>query len=178
MKFLLICFVLILGSFSDGDAVKLQWNENRQLTWEDFQGVPNADDDFVASTNSGISFSFSYKVTNGKMTMDYEVLCNFYPELSWYKPDLVNDYILKHEQTHFDISELYARKLRKAMEETTFSNNPKEEVNQLYQNLEGARRQMQLKYDFETDHSKNEPVETQWRIFVAKELQTYERWKS
>lgn len=162
----------------EGDAVKMQWNEDRQLTWNDFKGVPDMGDSYVASTNSGISFSFSYKVKDGTMTMDYEVLCNFYPEQSWYKSDLVTPYILKHEQTHFDISELYARKLRKAMEETSFSNNPKEEVNTLYQNIEAARRKLQTKFDFETDHSKNEPVEIQWRRFVAKELKKYERWKS
>lgn len=162
----------------DGNTFKMQWNENKQLTWSDFKGEPDMGDSFVASTNSGVSFSFSYKVKNGKMTMDYEVTCNFYPELSWYKPDLVSPYILKHEQTHFDISELYARKLRKAMEETSFSNNPKEEVNKLYQNIENARKKLQTKFDFETDHSKIEPVEIQWRRFVAKELKKYERWKS
>ncbi len=156
----------------------MQWNEDRQLTWSDFKGVPDAGDSFVASTNSGVSFSFSYKVKNGKMTMEYEVLCNFYPELSWYKPNLVSPYVLKHEQTHFDISELYARKLRKAMEETSFSNTPKDEVNEIYQNMESARRELQTKYDFETDHSKNEPVEIKWRRFIAKELKHYERWKS
>ena len=178
MKFLAILLLLVFSAPLEGDNVKMQWSENRQLTWEDFRGVPDAGDSYVASTNSGISFSFSYKVTNGKMTMEYEVLCNFYPELSWYKPNLVTPYILKHEQTHFDISELYARKLRKLMEETSFSNNPKEEVNEIYQNLESARQQLQIKYDFETDHSKNEPVEIQWRHFVAKELKKYERWKS
>lgn len=178
MKFIAILLLLSLSTSLEGDAVKISWSENRQLIWEDFQGVPDTGDSFVASTNSGISFSFSYKVKNQKMTMDYEVQCNFYPELSWYKAGLVTDYILKHEQTHFDISELYARKLRKVMEETSFSNNPKVEVNKLYQNLENARQQMQIKYDFETDHSKNEPVEIQWRNFIAKELKNYERWKS
>jgi len=176
MKIILFLFLSI--SLPVNDAVKMQWNENRQLTWDDFRGVPDLDGGYVASTNSGMSFSFSYKVKEGKMTMEYEILCNFYPELSWYKPDLVTDYILKHEQTHFDISELYTRKLRKAMEETSFSNNPKEEVNELYQKMENARRQLQAKYDSETDHSKNEPVEIQWRRFVAKELKKYEHWKS
>lgn len=178
MKFLvsmLFCFFLVPA---EADLVKMQWNENRQLTWNDFQGEPNRGDDFVASTNSGISFSFSYQTRNGKMTMDYEVLCNFYPELSWYKPDLVTPYILKHEQTHFDISELFARKLRKAMAETTFSNNPKEEVNALYEVIEKARQAMQNKYDEESEHSKNKTAELQWREFVAQELQAYDRWKS
>ena len=177
MKFLItliLCFFLIP---SDGELTKMQWNENRQLTWEDFQGVPNRGDDFVASTNSGISFSFSYNVRGGKMTMDYEVLCNFYPELSWYKPDKVSPYILKHEQTHFDISELFARKLRKVMAETEFSNDPKEKINALYSDIERLRQEMQDSYDLESDHSKNKEAELQWRAFVEKELEAYDRWK-
>ena len=178
MKILVTLILALCMAPLPSSTIKMQWDEDRKLTWADFKGTPDAGDSFVASTNSGISFSFSYKVKSGKMTMDYDVQCNFYPELSWYKADLVTDYILKHEQTHFDISELYARKLRKAMEETSFSNNPKEEVNALYQKNETARQQMQTKFDFETDHSKNEPVEIQWRRFVAKELKKYERWKS
>lgn len=177
MKFLVTLLLLVFWAPLDNDAIKIQWSENKKLSWEDFRGTPDAGDGYVASTNSGMSFSFSYKVTNGIMTMDYEILCNFYPELSWYKVDLVSNYILQHEQTHFDISELYARKLRKVMEETTFSNDPKEAVNAIYQNMEAARQKLQEKYDFETDHSKNEPVEIQWRRFVTNELEKYEHWK-
>ena len=178
MKIFATLLLLVFSIPFQGDAVKMQWNENRQLTWNDFRGVPDAGDSYVASTNSGMSFSFSYKVVNGNMTMEYEIFCNFYPELSWHKPNLVSPYILQHEQTHFDISELYARKLRKAMEETSFSNNPKEEVNEVYQNMENSRQELQTKYDFETDHSNNEPVEIQWRHFVANELKKYDSWKS
>lgn len=156
----------------------MQWDEGRQLRWADFQGVPNLGADYVASTNSGISFSFSYQVQNGKMTMEYEIFSNFYPKLSWYKPNRVSEYILKHEQTHFDITELYARKLRKAMAEKHFKQNPKDEVNALYNKIERERREMQNRYDGETEHSKNREVELQWRIFVGQELQKHDRWKS
>lgn len=177
MKFLLTILVCLFMVPTIGDEVKMQWNENRQLTWDDFKGVPNAGDDFVASTNSGISFSFSYQTRNGKMNMDYEVFCNFYPELSWYKKELVTPYILKHEQTHFDISELFARKLRKAMAETNFGSNLKDEVNAVYQEIETQRRQMQNQYDLESDHSKNEAAEMRWRTYVAEQLQAYGSWK-
>lgn len=178
MKFLLFILLWFVSSPLDNDTVKLQWTEGKQLTWEDFQGIPNVGADYVASTNSGISFSFSYQVSDGEMTMEYEVLSNFYPKLSWFKPTKVSDYILKHEQTHFDITELFARKLRKAMAETSFSNNPKKEVNAIYDQVERARRKFQNQYDAETDHSKNKSAELQWRLLVAQELQKYDRWKS
>lgn len=156
----------------------MQWNENRLLTWADFQGVPNLGANYVASTNSGISFSFSYEVKNGQMSMEYEVLSNFYPKLSWYKEGRVSDYILRHEQTHFDITELFARKLRKELQQTRFSKHPKEEVNSLYNSIEIARRKMQRQFDAESDHSKNRSQEHQWRTFIAQELKKYDAWKS
>ena len=155
----------------------MQWDENRKLTWADFQGRPQAGNDFVASTNSGISFSYSFRIENGKLDLDYSIQSNFYPKLSWYKRGNVSDYILEHEQTHFDISELFARKLRKKMVETGFSSNPKKEIDAIYQKNEQERRAFQNRYDAETDHSKNPEAEYIWRELVKTQLDFYERWK-
>ena len=50
---------------------------------------------------------FSYNVVNGKVT--YKIDCRFEKSKSW---GLVkNDWILKHEQGHFDIAEIFAQKI-------------------------------------------------------------------
>ena len=66
---------------------------------------------FVASTSSGIAYS--YREVNGDKRIKINVFCNFYPQKSWQSKNDATDYILKHEQTHFDISELYKRILKK-----------------------------------------------------------------
>lgn len=178
MKLFTSFFLLFLMSFSVGnDDEKMPWNESRRLTWNDFQGVPQAGTGFVASTNSGISFSYSYSVNNGKMDLEYTIQSNFYPKLSWFKKEDVSDYILLHEQTHFDISELHARKLRKQMKETKFSLNPKKEINSIYNENERQRRAMQQRFDTESDHSKIPEAEYKWRTYVAGQLQKYASWK-
>lgn len=178
MKLLLALFLLgITTAFSpEKEDLKIAWDENKKLSWSDFQGRPEPGK-YVASTNSGISFTFSYTVKDGKVAMDYEVKSNFYPKLSWYIPAEVDDYILQHEQTHFDISELHARMLRKKIEATLFTNNAKREVEALYKEIERQRRSMQVKFDIETDHSKNEQAEFKWEVYIAKQLRDYERWK-
>ena len=177
-----VIIVLLFTTFSfisfEVDTEKIPWKESKQLTWNDFKAKPEAGANFVASTNSGMSFSFSYSEKNGKRTMEYKVACNFYPELSWFKPGQVSEYILKHEQSHFDISELHTRILRKRIEETTFSKQIKKEIEALYQETERERRKMQNDYDLESNHSKNKEEEYRWRAKVAKELKKYERWKS
>ena len=176
LAFLFVASLMVLFP-SEVVNEKMQWDENRKLTWNDFKGTPNVGNGFVASTNSGISFSFSYSVRDNNLNLDYTIESNFYPELSWYIAEDVSPYILKHEQTHFDISELHARKLRKLIEESTFSLNPKEEINSLYNSIEEKRRAMQKKYDAESDHSKIPEEELKWRAFIADQLQAYEPWK-
>lgn len=178
MKLILTLFILFFSTFSfENDKTKIEWQDAYPLTWEDFQGSPQGAADFVASTNSGISFSFSYKERNGERTLDFTVKSNFYPKLSWYKPDLVSEYILKHEQAHFDISELYARILRKKLSEAEFSQNLKEEIELIYEKNELERRETQNKFDEETDHSKIPEIEYKWRDFIAKQLDLYEKWQ-
>ncbi|MAO11655.1 MAG: DUF922 domain-containing protein [Flavobacteriaceae bacterium] len=178
MKLFAALLIFTLSFFVSGEnKEKIAWNETRQLTWDDFRGSPPSSANFVASTNSGISFSFSYSEKNGNRTMEHDVTCNFYPDQSWFKPGKVSEYILKHEQTHFDISELHARILRKRIAETTFSKNVKKEIGALYHTTEQERQDVQNQYDLETDHSKNIEEEYRWRQKIAKQLKAYERWK-
>jgi len=171
----LLIFLCIAPVKNDNE--KIAWSESKKLTWEDFRGEFAGDNGFVASTNSGISFSYSYAVRNQELELTYTVKSNFYPDLSWYMPGHVDDYILKHEQTHFDISELHARKLRKQLAETQFTLTPKEMLDAIYSQAEQQRRAMQKRFDTESDHSKIPEKEYQWEAYVAKQLKEYESWK-
>lgn len=156
---------------------KIQWKENEKLTWDDFRGKPLSSASFVASTNTGISFQYSYSIQNGDMSVEYSVESFFSPEGSWYIPERVSPYILKHEQAHFDISELHARMLRKNLDGKTFSKKIKSEIESIYQQVEQKRRAMQTKFDAETDHSRNEAKEIFWQKYIANQLAEYEAWK-
>ena len=65
MKLLSITILLLFFIPSEIDEEKIPWNEDRKLTWADFRGVPNGPLHYVASTNSGVSFSYSYRERNG-----------------------------------------------------------------------------------------------------------------
>lgn len=178
MKLLLFISILFLNLFSsENDTEKMPWSESQPLTWQDFQGTPNGSADYVASTNSGMSFSYSYREDENGIKVSYEVNSNFYPKLSWFRPERVDAYILKHEQTHFDITELHARKLRKQLAEFKFSRNTKAEVEALYQRMERQRQEMQHTFDRETNHSQIKDAEERWEAYVLRELKSYERWK-
>jgi len=178
MKILAALVFLYLSVFPNSTSnEKIAWDENQQLTWSDFKGTPDPTGGFVASTSSGMSVSFSFKTRNGITEGDHTVISNFYPEMSWFLPEKVSPYILKHEQTHFDISELHARKLREGMSSVEMGPSAKSKIEQLYHIVEEERKQMQSKFDKETDHSKNKAYEKQWETYVANQLKEYDAWK-
>src|SRR5690349_706212 len=87
----------------------ISWSGDRLLTWEDFKCEPKTGTDAVASTST--SLGIAYQLVDGKLT--YDVTCNFSKVKSW--GSMKTDYILAHEQGHFDITEIYARKLHEAL---------------------------------------------------------------
>lgn len=159
------------------DSNRIFWNEDRKLRWEDFQSTPPKGLPFAAITNTGISFSYSFTNENGKINTEYQVQSFFEPSGSWYIPEKVSSYILRHEQAHFDITELHARMLRKQLERKKFSKNVKSEMEAIYREVEQQKTVMQKKFDKETDHSRNEKNEIRWQEFIAKELANYNDWK-
>lgn len=174
---LLFVFIFSLFLFPQHDSEKINWSETRKLTWEDFRGEPLAHAGFVASTNTGISFGYSYTLEGSGANVEFTVESFFQPEKSWFLSGLVSQNVLNHEQTHFDISELHARILRKKMESRKFSKNVKSEIESIYLDVESQRKAMQKKFDLETNHSKNIEKEIFWENHIAKELATYESWK-
>lgn len=169
-------FILILTA-PQVEPDRIDWSERRKLTWADFKGEPQESAFYVATTNSGLHFTYTSTNTNNVITVKSVVTSIFFSDKSWYKPGKVNDKVLQHEQTHFDISELFARKLRKKLANFKFTNNIKSEMETLYKGNEIERQAMQARFDKETDHSKIEIVEEQWETFVALQLKVLDEYK-
>lgn len=154
------------------------WEANA-LTWEDFKAAPDPNSPFTANTSSGISYSWSLKTSILGKEYQYEVLSFFNPDRSWVK-NSGSAHLLAHEQLHFDITELCARKLRKALAEFDFrkTRNVKSELQDLYKKMEAERAAMQKKFDMETRHSMEEAAQLKWQQFVTQELQKFEDFAS
>lgn len=178
MKLITVLCILFISLFSsESNDVKIEWSESKKLTWADFKGIEINNQGYAASSSTGISFTYSVKRYDDDFDLDFSVKCHFYPEESWYDKSTATPYILKHEQTHFDISELHARILRKLLSEASFSHNLKTEIKAIYKEVEKQRGEMQHRFDMETDHSIKKEKEYIWEEFVAKKLEAYERWK-
>lgn len=178
MKYLLIClFVFLAGSNPVEET--LTWNASNKLTWADFKASPDTDSDAVALTASGITFGYSVK-TSGERIVDFSttVEAHFYPNKSWYFKDKGNAYILEHEQLHFDITELYARKFRQQLATLKVNQNIKAQMNRLHTAINKVVNDTQTKYDKETQHSINAVKQREWNNFIKKELDKLDQFKS
>lgn len=177
-KFLVaICFVCTIHQDYDSTII---WDSNYRLQWKDFKSSKKttSSERAAAVTASGISFGFSAKQTKTRLlSYDYHVISHFYPEKSWYFKGKENDVILEHERLHFDITELFARKLRKRIENTTFTLNIKNEMNTLNRQINEELKEFQEQYDFETQHSIRLEAQKKWEKDVALQLMRLNYYK-
>ena len=151
------------------DKEIIPWITERRLAWDDFLCAPQKQGDAVASTST--SLGISYQVKNGKL--GYSISCNFAKQKSWGL--LRTEYILKHEQAHFDITELHARKLYAALSDYQF--NPatfKKDIADIYDRIIKEKEAMQEAYDSETDHSRRRHIQYEWLDRIEQLLQDTE----
>ena len=154
------------------DDPTISWSSTNKVTWDDFKAPTKQHEDVIAVTASGLSFHYSTKrYSTGRIEYNFDVTAHFYPEKSWYVKAHVTDITLAHERLHFDITELHARKFRKMVESTNFSNNIDAEMDAINIKLNEALSKMQHKYDLETNHSRNGDKQVVWQNFIKEELQ-------
>ncbi|MEP0262958.1 DUF922 domain-containing protein [Dokdonia sp.] len=168
-KVLGIIGLIVLCSFMVAPE-RIAWKSDVTLSWSDFKGKSKRGDKFVASTSSGMSQSYVIDANGILDKSETYVTAHFYPEYSWYKAKDTTRALLKHEQTHFDITEVHARMLNARIRSYSFTSNSKAEVKALYDRIENERREMQKKFDEETNHSINREAEKKWEAKIAKLL--------
>jgi hypothetical protein len=156
----------------------MTWSDDLQLQWEDFNGTPTRGTTVVAVTASGLSFGFSTKMTETQL-VEYTAFvdAHFYPDKSWYVKERANSVILDHERLHFDITELHARKFKQRIAQTKFDLRINSQMERIHNTITDDLRQMQQKYDTETDHSQNVDKQKEWQKFIKVQLDKLSYYK-
>jgi len=149
----------------------IAWSSDKRLSWKDFKGKVPSNNRAAATTASGITYRFSTSGTKNEFEVDFKIDTFFYPTKSWYQPSLCDEVILSHEQLHFDISELYARELRKRLNAATFTHaNVKAEVRKIYAEINQELSEFQNRYDAETNFSRDREQQAIWNKRIEKTL--------
>ncbi len=146
------------------------WTKENTIQWQNFEAQPQADSPQAASINTGIKYSWKTKYIDGEQVFNYEVYAYMKPFKSWVKPAEKSDYLLKHEQLHFDITEFHARKLKHAFNNYKLKPSIKKDLKQIYNQIVKERISMQNQYDKETQHSLDSKAQKQWEEKVSELL--------
>ncbi len=166
---ILLAVVLLSSTIPE----RIEWHADQKIAWDMFKAVPNTTNGYAATSSTGISQTYEIN-SNGYINKpSIRVKAHFYPKYSWYNAKDTSAYLLAHEQAHFDITEIHARKLRKRINEFDFSANAKAEIKTLYNEIEQERKMMQRDFDSASRHSRDKNQEMLWRKEIKKLLEKY-----
>jgi len=160
--------ILLLFIFSEANGQDtIRWSSNYKLKWEDFQALPDTTSKFIATTMSSIYYSYHMDDAG----FQFNVYCIFIKRESWAIDVAKNNHILNHEQLHFDITEIYARKLKKQLKEYSPNRKTlKADIFSIVSKILEEEENMQDLYDSETDFSNNTKMQKFWCNKIKKEL--------
>lgn len=170
--FLILIFILNPIQCLLAQNNKLFWSQKRALSVTDFKALIKNDNSYE---NALASVGISYSVTFDNSKADIVIKTFFRTDLSWFDKSIQSDWLLQHEQGHFDIAEIFARKLKKEMSNILFpkNNDCNKVVTDMYDKYFNEMKKMQELYDKETDHSRNRNEQLRWLKKIDRLLQQY-----
>jgi hypothetical protein len=185
----ILAFVAALCAVCPASAQEsIEWAAERKLTKADFQGrvPPQA----INSSLSWLHVEAAWECALGDLTAT--VRATFDPSRSWWRTTYGNVWgsagdrssatraqasarrnvlildaqLLEHEQLHFDLAEVAARRIRKRFEE--FRDGCHEEggaeaIQAMVAEIDRELQQEQARYDRETRHGVNLRAQEQWK---------------
>ena len=151
---------------------EITWHPQRTLKIENFKGSTSKRP-FQAATYSMIQYYAKHSPITGKAKAYVESVFN--ADLSYFKRSTHDEYILKHEQLHFDITEIYARKFRKSIIEKkmTFVQFSDQHIS-MFNKIQEELRLKQDEYDSEVYSDSS--LQPKWNDWVKEELKKYEEY--
>lgn len=171
-RFLVLLTICLCFNFNQLFSQKniIKWNKEIKLNWNDFNIKKGS-----KLAYSAVAIKLNPTLSNTKR-IKLEVYAYFDKEIS--RTGIFDDDVLAHEQLHFLIGELFARKLRKQIlqfDKRKFFKD-RNHFNVLYQKNYQAYLEYQKRYDKETVNSVNKIEQKRWVEKVKDDLTTYKNY--
>ena len=152
-------------------APMIAWSAARRLTLADFQARPPMGDPLASSTSSNIKADAACK----DYVFSSTVAATFDPNASWFRnPKTASEALLRHEQLHFDITEVYARLMRQKLQLFAAKANCEKlqpGFNNTTKLVYAAWDNEQNRYDQETNHGLNAVRQAGWEKQTVAKLE-------
>lgn len=166
-------------SYSSYLGYKVKWDKENNFSFSNFK--LNNNQDSGATTATCVEYTLSK--SNDSIILYLESY--FYPGLSVVNEKYkLSQELFNHEKTHFDITELFARKFRKFYIDSFYTLICRGRFNEkvYYANflqitsIDLAREQE--RYDTETEHGLNSIQQSFWNNKIKGELERYKEYNS
>ena len=159
----------------------IPWDSQQPIDWGDFQGTPPANASQLSEA-AGIHMTIKWHTqysarcgTSGGYTWigaveDVIVSNTMNPRFSWVISSKATPTVLRHEQYHFNLNEVYARRLAETLADIQVSAATAESAmslldEQIKRSADGILDRLsaiQDRYDAETSNSTNAAAQAQW----------------
>jgi hypothetical protein len=167
-----LCVFACVPLFAQEGGELLEWNEYYDLTWDDFQAPP------VSGTfgDAGTAVQIKAKPYMVGKKVQYDVTAYFDRRKSWSGER--TDALLRHESLHFDLAELYARKIRKRIDALIESGrNDVDFLNAEIRKILIESNEADERYDRETLHGAILKRQEEWETKVNDEMKALAGYK-
>lgn len=144
----------------------------RPLVWNDFQGSPPSE----GPEGARISYTLYSAWRCRGEAFEFRVITAMRPRQSWVKDLVLNDNaqrrsVLGHEQTHFDLGEVHARRMRMAFRDLARPCRRSDAgIGAVAQRLAADEKAEQQRYDAETNHGLLAPQQAAWTLQTRRRL--------
>ncbi len=172
----LLVLIIIMSStsvraqFLQVDPTKfIEWSDTLYLKWSDYEYRPEKAPKRGSMALTSVFHSVRGGIEDGKPNFQVKVF--LVKDDSW-TSDTLNLPLLAHEKLHFDLAELYGRKIRKEIEilgkrKVTDLSEYKRYIKFLLNDF----KNVSLAYDKETEHGRKPQSQEKWLSFVLSEMQ-------
>ncbi|QDH77807.1 hypothetical protein FKX85_01595 [Echinicola soli] len=153
-----LTILALIPLFSSSFNAPNKWEKWRALTWDDFRGVAKPFSKWGATIQSNVFVEYD-SVEN-----QYKAYSAMNQNHSWKsRPRYLSDYLLNHEQYHFNITEYFSRKMNWLIEKQDFSDD---DISGLLSEIRRDERHLQKEYDDESAHGLNWGVQRYWEFRI------------
>ena len=168
---LLLLTSLSIPARSQVDTARFRvWNEHNPLQWNDYQIDRRRK---VLKHGFAVHAITSYQYFYLPQELDLDSCLNVLTTLrkrsSWVR-DTTDRHLLEHERIHFDIAELYARKLREQFRRLNVNHATLKDAYARADSLFKAGGHCQDQYDQETFYGRSSTKQQQWKQQIDTKL--------
>ncbi len=172
-------FLILFLTSSHLWSQRIEWKEDRKLVWSNFKSNKNNQHgkDIVAYTHCGWVYSV-VKSSNPKGAVKVNIETIFNEDKSWKDDTRITDYVCSEPQKHFDIAEIYARKIRKEIISKIKTSGDYDRYFQtIYNRILKDYRNFQALYDGVTEHGMNKEKQSEYNAIISNELEQLKDYK-